>query len=117
MKEKKTPKKGNIFSKILSGDIPCKKVYESKTSLAFYDINPQAPIHVLAIPKKACFSIFDFVQISSSYEVKEFFQDISKVVEILNLKESGCKLISNYGKDGGQEIDYFHVHILGGQKI
>ncbi len=107
----------NIFAKILRKEIPCKKVYENEHSLFFYDINPQAKIHVLGIPKVSCIDLTDFIKKSDPKIISSFFKSVNLVIDKLDLNESGFRIISNSGKDGGQEVPHFHVHILGGEKI
>ena len=107
----------NIFAKIIDGKIPCKKIYEDKNVLFFEDINPVSKVHILGIPKVKCIDFSDFV---SSYDhdvVANFFQKVDVVIEKLGIKQSGYRIISNSGVDGGQEVPHFHIHILGGEKI
>ncbi len=106
----------NIFSKILNSEIPCKKVYENSHCLAFEDINPQAPVHVLVIPKKRCCSFNDFIDNSDDRLISDFVKTIRKIVILLNL-EHGYRLICNTGNDGGQEVPHLHFHILGKRKL
>jgi len=107
----------NIFSKIIKGKIPCKKVYEDDAVLFFYDINPVAKIHVLGIPKVPCKDFSDFVLKYEASFVSEFFKKTEMVIDKLRIRESGYKIITNCGKDGGQEVPHFHIHVLGGEKI
>tara|TARA_Y100000590_G_scaffold232958_1_gene262423 strand:- start:2549 stop:2899 length:351 start_codon:yes stop_codon:yes gene_type:complete len=107
----------NIFAKILRSEIPCEKVYEDDDVLFFYDINPIAKIHVLGIPKINCIDIDDFIQKADEATVKNFFNKVSEVVTKLEIKETGYRLVTNIGKNGGQEVPHFHIHILGGEKI
>lgn len=107
----------NIFAKILRGDIPCKKVYEDDSVLAFNDINPQAPVHILVIPKGKYVSALDFGAKASAAEVKALYAAVSKIAEEQNLKADGFRVIANTGLNGGQEVPHFHVHILGGRKL
>ncbi len=107
----------NIFAKILRSEIPCEKVYEDDSVLFFYDINPIAKIHVLGIPKINCIDIDDFIQKADEATVKNFFNKVSEVVTKLKIKETGYRLVTNIGKNGGQEVPHFHIHILGGEKI
>ena len=107
----------NIFAKILRKELPCEIVYEDDFSLFFKDINPQAKIHVLGIPKFACVDYFEFITKSDEKTITSFFKSISFVIKQLNIKEKGFRLISNSGDDGGQEVPHFHVHILAGEKI
>ncbi len=107
----------NIFAKILKGEIPCKKINDDEYYLAFHDIQPKAPIHVLVIPKGKYISAQDFHEKASPEEISGFYKGLAKVVESLNIKNDGFRLISNCGLNGGQEVPHFHVHILGGKKL
>ena len=107
----------NIFAKILRKEIPCDKIYEDEFSLFFNDINPQAKIHVLGIPKFPCISFSDFLKNADSETIPSFFKSIQIVINNLNIEDSGYRLITNSGEDGGQEVPHFHVHILAGEKI
>lgn len=107
----------NIFARILRGEIPCNKAFENEHALAFHDIQPQAPVHVLVIPKGAYVSIADFSQKASAVEKAEFFAAIAQVVADLNLEESGFRSIANTGVHGRQEVPHFHMHILGGKAL
>ena len=109
--------KNNIFAKIISGEIPCDKVYEDEEVLFFYDINPIAKIHVLGIPKNSCVDFSDFVLKNDTGIVSGFFKKVDMVINMLGIKDSGYKIVTNSGSDGGQEVPHFHVHILGGEKI
>lgn len=106
----------NIFAKILRGEIPCKKVYEDAAVLAFHDIQPKAPVHVLVIPKAAAVSFNDFSQ-TDPEALGQFFASVGTVVRELKLEAGGYRLIANTGLNGGQEVPHFHVHILGGRRI
>ena len=102
-----------VFEKIIKGEIPCNKVLENEDFLAFHDIAPKAPIHVLVIPKKFA---KDFQQVSPQEMVgmTNFIQECAKT---LGLDKNGYRIISNIGIDGGQEIPYLHFHLLGGAKL
>ena len=104
----------NIFAKILRQEIPSKKIFENEYAYAFKDINPQAPIHVLIIPKKPFCSFADFSEKADGKFVYEFIKSISLIVEKLELKE-GYRLITNVGKYGGQEVPHLHFHLLSGK--
>ena len=106
----------NIFAKILRQEIPSRKVFENKYVYAFEDINPQAPIHILVIPKKSFCSFEDFSKKADSKFIYEFIKSIDLIVEKLELKE-GYRLITNIGKHGGQEVHHFHFHLLSGRPI
>ena len=124
MKNPKTKKKknmtynnNNIFAKILRKEIPCKKVYENEYALAFYDINPQAKIHILVIPKGKYISFADFSKNASKDEIAGFFKAIGKVAQDQNLVEEGYRLLANHGANAGQEVPHFHFHIFGKQPL
>ena len=106
----------NIFAKILRQEIPSRKVFENKYVYAFEDINPQAPIHILIIPKKSFCSFTDFSKKADSKFIFEFIKSIDLIVEKLELKE-GYRLITNIGKHGGQEVPHLHFHLLSGKPI
>lgn len=107
----------NIFARILRGEIPAKKVYEDEYALAFHDINGQAPIHVLVIPKGKYISIADFGRDASDAEIAGFYRAVSKVAQDLGLVEDGFRSIANTGPHGGQEVPHFHIHLLGGKPL
>ncbi|MCK5384230.1 MAG: histidine triad nucleotide-binding protein [Alphaproteobacteria bacterium] len=107
----------NVFAKILRGEIPCDKVYEDEYVLAFNDIAPQAPIHILVIPKGSYMSIDDFGTGASPEEVKAFFAAISKIAHEKGVAKTGFRCIANTENDGGQEVPHFHMHILGGAYV
>ncbi len=107
----------NIFAKILRKEIPCKKIYESEFSLFFYDINPQAKIHILGIPKFPSSTYSEFIKNADKEIISSFFEDVQYVINILKIENNGYRLITNSGEDGGQEVPHFHVHILAGEKI
>ncbi|MBU6235342.1 MAG: HIT domain-containing protein [Alphaproteobacteria bacterium] len=107
----------NIFARILRGEIPCNKVYENDHALAFNDIHPQAPTHILVIPKGPYVSMTDFSQKASAAEQAAFFAAIAAIVAEKKLDESGYRTIANTGVHGGQEVPHFHIHILAGKKL
>ena len=107
----------NIFAKILRKEIPCDKVYEDEFSLFFNDINPQAKIHVLGIPKFPCTTFSDFLKSANNENIISFFKSVQLVINNINIENTGYRLITNSGENGGQEVPHFHIHILGGQKI
>lgn len=102
-----------IFSKIISGEIPCNKVLENENFLAFHDINPNAPIHILIIPKVE-YKNFQEVDPKIMMGMTLFIHEVAK---LLGLDESGYRLITNNGEDGGQEVLHLHFHLLGGSKL
>ena len=107
----------NIFAKILRGEIPCNKVYENDHVLAFEDINPQAPNHVLVIPKGAYVSWDDFSTKADDSEIAEFVRGVGHVGRMLGLVEPGYRLLANVGHDGHQEVPHLHVHLFGGKPL
>ena len=107
----------NIFAKILRGEIPCEAVYEDEHVLAFPDIAPQAPVHILVIPKGAYIDIADFGENGSAEEVAGFYTALSTIAAAQGLSENGFRCIANTGAHGGQEVPHFHMHILGGEMI
>lgn len=107
----------NIFAKILREEIPCDKVYESEHVLAFKDIAPQAPVHILVIPKGAYIDIADFGENANAEEIKAFQKAISDITQEHNLIQSGFRVIANTGNNGGQEVPHYHAHILAGKKL
>lgn len=103
----------NIFARILRGELPCKRVYEDDHALAFHDINPLAPVHVLVIPKGAYTSMVDFSAQASTEEIAGFFRAVGKVAEQLGVAESGYRMLANTGADANQEVPHLHVHLFG----
>ena len=109
--------KNNIFAKILRGEIPCKKIYEDEYVFAFYDINPQAKVHLLVIPKGKYISFSDFSKNASKDEIEGFFKAVGKVAEDQDLIGDGYRILANQGVNAGQEVPHFHVHIFGKQSL
>jgi len=107
----------NVFARILRGEIPAKKVHEDAHALAFHDINPQAPVHVLVIPKGKYVSFADFTAKAGAEEVAGFWKAVGHVAASLGLDAPGYRILSNIGADGGQEVPHFHVHVFGGRKL
>lgn len=107
----------NIFAKILRGEIPCGKVFEDDHVLAFRDIQPKAPVHILVIPKGKYVSVADFGAKASPEEITAFWRAVSKIAADNELPDSGFRAIANTGLNGGQEVPHFHVHILGGRAL
>ncbi len=107
----------NIFAKILRGEIPCKKVFENDHALAFHDINPMAPVHVLVVPKGAYVSMDDFTAKASGAEIEGFFRAVGDVARDLGVADDGYRLIANTGRHGHQEVPHLHVHIFGGAQL
>jgi diadenosine tetraphosphate (Ap4A) HIT family hydrolase len=107
----------NIFAKILRGEIPCDKVFENDHALAFNDIGPQAPVHVLIIPKGDYLSSTDFFSKASAEEIAGFMRAVHAVAEKTDVLDSGYRLIANAGPDSHQEVPHFHVHLVGGRPL
>lgn len=105
-----------IFCKIIKGEIPSKKVYEDDKVIAFHDINPEAPVHVLVIPKEHIQSANAINEENASI-VAHIFVVINKIVKELGIDESGYRVLTNIGKDGGQTVPHMHFHILGGKEL
>ncbi len=107
----------NIFARILRQEIPCKKVFEDEKVLAFHDINPKAPLHILIIPKGDYTHFHDFHSRADAETVAHFYKKVTEIAEQFDLKESGYRVIANCGINGGQEVAHYHLHLLGGGKL
>jgi len=107
----------NVFAKILRGEIPCSKVHETDHALAFQDINPQANVHVLVIPKGAYVSWDDFSANASATEQADYVAAIGATARELGVDKTGYRLLANHGRDSHQEVPHLHVHILAGQPL
>ena len=107
----------NIFAKILRGEIPCKKVYEDDHVLAFHDIHPQAPVHVLVLPKGAYRDMNDFTARASGDEMAALLRAFGTIARDLGLDATGYRMISNCGVNSGQEVPHLHLHLVGGRKL
>ena len=105
-----------LFCKIIAGEIPSSKVYEDENVYAFHDINPNAPVHVLVIPKKHIASIQE-VSVENIDTVSKVLQAIPTIASQLGLADNGYRVITNCGEDGGQSVKHLHFHILGGKKL
>jgi histidine triad (HIT) family protein len=108
---------GNVFAKILRGDLPSKTIYEDDWALAFHDINPLAPVHILVIPKGPYVSWDDFSERATDEEIAGFVRAVGKVARDQQLVVQGYRLLANTGKRAGQEVPHLHVHIFGGQPL
>ena len=105
-----------IFCKIVKGDIPSEKVYEDENVLAFKDINPEAPIHILVIPKKHIINILDIKEEDKAI-INDIFIAINKIATELGIEKEGFRIISNCGENACQEVMHLHFHIIGGKKL
>ncbi len=109
--------KSNIFARILRDEIPSKRVFENEFAVAFHDIAPQAPIHVLVIPRGPYVSIADFTTKASDAEIAGFFRAVASVARGFDLEAPGYRVLSNMGEQSGQEVPHFHVHLFGGRAM
>jgi len=112
--------KNNIFAKILRGEIPCKKIFEDDSILAFYDINPQKKIHALVIPKGEYIDLDDFAKKASEKEIAGLIRGINIVAKKLGISiegGNGYRALANIGENGGQEVPHLHFHLFGGEKV
>jgi histidine triad (HIT) family protein len=107
----------NVFAKILRGELPCDKVYEDDWALAFHDIAPQAPVHVLVVPKGAYVGWDDFTATASAEEIAGFVRAVGNVAREHGLVAPGYRLLVNLGQNGGQEVPHLHVHLFGGRPL
>lgn len=104
----------NIFARILRGEVPSRRVYEDEWAVAFYDIAPQAPVHVLVIPRGRYVALADFVANAGDAEIAGFFRAVGNVARELGLEQPGYRVLSNMGVHSGQEVPHLHVHLFGG---
>lgn len=107
----------NIFARILRGEIPCNKVFENDHVLAFRDIQPQAAVHILVIPKGAYVDMDDFTARASGAEIEALFRAQGEIARTAGIADSGYRIISNCGPDSGQEVPHLHLHLVGGQPL
>ncbi|MEI6559620.1 MAG: histidine triad nucleotide-binding protein [Rhodospirillaceae bacterium] len=107
----------NIFARILRKEIPCKKVFEDEHVLAFHDINPQAPVHVLVIPKGAYVSLDDFSARAGDAEIAALLRAVGTIARQLGVAESGYRFLANTGVNAHQEVPHLHIHLFGGRKM
>lgn len=105
-----------IFCKIIAGEIPCKKLYEDEKVLAFYDINPEAPVHFLVIPKEHIASLNE-VNEENKEIFAHIFMTINKLVKEVGISEDGYRVVTNCGVQGGQTVGHIHFHVLGGRNL
>jgi len=107
----------NIFARILRGELPCQKVYEDEFALAFHDIRPLAPIHVLVIPKGPYVALTDFAAKAPEPLIAGFWRAVAKTALLLGLEPGGYRIVSYAGENGGQIVFHMHVHIFGGRAM
>ena len=109
--------RNNIFARILRGEIACKSVYEDEHVLAFHDISPQSPTHVLVIPKGEYVSLDDFSERASAEEIAALVRALGRVAKAQGVAESGYRVLANTGPAAHQEVPHFHVHLFGGRDL
>jgi histidine triad (HIT) family protein len=107
----------NIFAKILAGELPCNKVGENSVALAFHDIYPAAPVHLIIIPKGSYSSYDDFTAHATDAEIIGFHQLVQQMARLMKLQDEGYRLITNHGKNASQTVAHFHMHLLGGKNL
>ncbi len=107
----------NVFARILRGEIPCTRLYEDEFAVAFADVRPQAPVHVLVIPRGQYISVADFGARAGAAEITGFWRAVSAVAAQLGVVEPGFRMIANAGPDSRQEVPHFHVHLLAGHRF
>ncbi len=108
---------GNVFARILRGELPCDKVFEDAHTLAFRDIEPQTRVHILVIPKGKYVSMADFSERAEEREIVSFVRAVGQVAREAGVEESGYRFLSNHGQHAYQEVPHFHVHVFGGEPL
>lgn len=109
--------RNNVFARILRGELPCDKVYEDAHVLAFRDIRPQAPCHVVLIPKGEYVSADDFSERAGDAELAAFMRAIARIAHAEGVAEDGYRILSNHGQAAHQEVPHFHLHLFGGRDL
>ena len=109
--------RNNVFARILRGELPCAKVYEDEHVLAFRDIHPQAPVHIVVIPKGEYVSIDDFAATAPAAEQAAFIRAIGQIAHREGVAEGGYRILSNHGAAAHQEVPHFHLHLFGGRDL
>ncbi len=107
----------NVFARILRGEIPCTKVYEDDDVLAFKDVNPQTPVHILVVPKGAYASMDDFSEQASDREIAALMRAAGRIAREQGVVDSGYRILANHGRDGHQEVPHFHLHLFAGKDL
>ena len=107
----------NVFAKIIRGEIPCNKVYEDEHVLAFHDIAPQTPVHILVIPKGPYVSYDDFSEQAGNEEIAAFVRALGRIAREAGVVDSGYRILANHGADALQEVPHFHVHLFAGKPL
>ena len=109
--------RNNVFARILRGELPCDKVYEDEHVLAFRDIRPQAPVHIVVIPKGEYLSIDDFSARASAAEQAAFLRAVGQIARAEGVAEAGYRILSNHGEAAHQEVPHCHLHLFGGRDL
>ena len=107
----------NVFARILRNEIPSRRVYEDEWAVAFHDISPQAPVHILVVPRGRFVSLTDFAATATEAEIAGFFRAVGIVARELELEQPGYRIVSNIGVDAGQEVPHLHFHLFGGVRL
>ena len=107
----------NIFAKIIKKELPCDLINENKNALAFKDISPRAPVHILIVPKKGYMNYHDFISNGSKEEIIDLNELIKAIITEMKLDHSGYRIITNTGDDGNQDVKHLHFHLLGGKNL
>ena len=109
--------RNNVFARILRGELPCRKVYEDEHVLAFHDIHPQAPTHIIVIPKGEYLSVDDFSETASEAELAGFLRAIARIARQEGVTDSGYRILANHGEAAHQDVPHFHLHLVGGRDL
>ena len=109
--------RNNVFARILRGEVPCRKVYEDEHVLAFHDIRPQAPTHIVVIPKGEYVSVDDFSEKASEAELVAFLRAISRIAREQGVTDGGYRILANHGAAAHQDVPHFHLHLFGGRDL
>lgn len=109
--------RNNVFARIIRGELPCSKVYEDEHVLAFRDIHPQTPTHIVLIPKGEYVSVDDFSEKASEAELAAFMRAIGRIAKAEGVVEGGYRILSNHGTAARQEVPHFHLHLFGGRDL
>lgn len=107
----------NVFARILRGEIPARRVFEDEYAVAFHDLAPKAPVHVLVIPRGRYVSLADFSAHASDAEIAGFWRAVGRIARELGLEEAGYRVLANMGEHAGQEVPHFHVHLFAGRAL
>ena len=107
----------NILARILRDESPSRRVYEDEWAVAFHDIAPQAPVHILVVPRGRYVALTDFVATAPDAEIAGFFRAVGRVAQQLGLEQPGYRVLSNMGMHSGQEVPHLHVHLFGGAPL